>query len=107
MAFPALLSFISAGHGTNDECAIYLGFRVVGTMVRSMESVQTPLTIELWVIVDPASILSSLESRPVGVSENGEDNIVDFEMITRDPEWQHIAMCVTIDLSNEHLIRFI
>ena len=65
-AFPALLSFVSAGHGTNDECAIYWGFRVVGTMVRSAESVQTPFTIELWVIVDPASILSFLESRPVG-----------------------------------------
>ena len=34
-------------------------------MVRSTESVQTPFTIELWVIVDPASILSSLDSRPV------------------------------------------
>ena len=139
VAFPALLSFTSAGHGTKDECAIDLGFRVVGTMVTSTESVQTPFTIELWVIVDPSSILSSLESRPVAilvgsfprwyvglarvsptdvhilsyhsdvsvVSENGEDNIVDFEMIARDPEWQLIAMAVTIDVSNEHLIRFI
>ena len=31
---------------------------------------------------------------------NGEDNIVEFEMIAR-------AMAVTIDLCNEHLIRFI
>ena len=31
-----------------DECAIDLGFRVVGTMVTSTESVQTPFTIELW-----------------------------------------------------------
>ena len=65
VAFPALLSFASAGHGTHGECAIYLGFRVVGTMVWSRESVQTPFTIELWVIVDPASIFSSLYSRPV------------------------------------------
>ena len=34
------------------------------------------------------------------VSENGEDNIVEFEMIARDPEWQHIAMAVTINLCN-------
>ena len=33
-------------------------------------------------------------------SENGEDNIVEFEMIAR-------AMAVTIDPRNEHLIRFI
>ena len=64
VAFPALLSFASAGHGTNGECAIYMGFRVVGNMVRSRESVQTPFTIE-WVIVDAASIFSSLCSRPV------------------------------------------
>ena len=44
--------FASAGHGTNGESAIYLGFRVVGNMVRSGESVQTPFTIELWVVVD-------------------------------------------------------
>ena len=56
-AFPALLSFASVGYGTNDECAIYLGCRVVRTM--------TPFTIELWVIVDPESIFSSLYSRPV------------------------------------------
>ena len=99
-------------------------------MVTSTESFQTPFTIELWVIVDPASIHSSLESRPVAilvgsfprwyvglaqvsltdmhilsylsnvsvVSENGEDNIVDFKMITRDPEWQRIAIAETIDL---------
>ena len=41
------------------------------------------------------------------VSENREDNIVGFVMIARDPEWLYIAMAVTIDLSNEHLIRFI
>ena len=43
----------------------------------------------------------------VSVVENGEDNIVEFEMIARDQEWQQIAMAVTIDLSNEHFIRFI
>ena len=32
---------------------------------------------------------------------------MDFEMFARDPEWQHIAVAVTIDASNEHLIRFI
>ena len=137
VGFPALLSFTSAGHGTEDECPIDLGFRPVGTMVTSTESVQTPFTIELWVSADPASILSSLESRPLAilvgslpryvgltrvsptdvhilsyhsdvtvVSENGEDSIVDFEMIARDPEWQRIAMAVTIDANNEHLIRF-
>ena len=41
------------------------------------------------------------------VSENGEDNIVEFEIIARNQEWQQIAMAVTIDLSNEHFIRFI
>ena len=101
-----------------------LGFRLVGTMVTSTESVQTPFTIELWVSVDPASIPSPLESRPLAilvgsfprwyvgltrvsptdvhilsyhsvvtvVAENREDSTVDFEMIARDPEWQHIAM---------------
>ena len=41
------------------------------------------------------------------ISENREDSLVDFEMIARDPEWQHIAVAVTNDASNEHLIRFI
>ena len=67
MAFPALLSFTSAGHGTEDECAIDSGFRLVGTIVTSTESVQTPFTIELWVSVDPASIPSPLESRPLAI----------------------------------------
>ena len=130
MAFPALLSFTSAAYGTNDECGIDLGFPLVGTMVTSTESFLTPFTIELWVIVDPASIHSSLESQPVAilvgsfprwyvglaqvsltdmhilsylsnvsvVSENGEDNIVDFKMIARDRGWQRIAMAETIDL---------
>ena len=43
----------------------------------------------------------------VSVVENGEDNIVEFEMIARDQEWQQIAMAVTTSLSNEHFIRFI
>ena len=139
VAFSALLSFTSAGHGTVYECAIDLGIPLVGTMVTSTESVQTPFTIELWVSVDPASIPSPLESRPLAIlvgsfprwyvgltrvsptdvhilfnhsdvtvmSENREKDIVDFEMIARDPEWQHIAVAVTIDASNEHLIRFI
>ena len=42
-------------------------------------------------------ILSYLSNVSVE-SENGEDSIVDFEMITRDPEWQRIAMAETIDL---------
>ena len=139
VAFPALLSFTSAGHGTEDECPIDFGFWLVGTMVTSTESVQTPFTIELWVSVDPASFFSSLESRPLAilvgsfprwyvgltrvsptdvhilsyqldvtvVFENREDSIVDFEMIARDPEWQHITMAVSFDASYEHLIRFI
>ena len=41
------------------------------------------------------------------VSENREDNIVEFEVIGRDPEWQHIRMGVTIDVSNERLICLI
>ena len=41
------------------------------------------------------------------ISENREDSIVDSEMIARDPEWQHIAVAVTFEAGNEHLIRFI
>ena len=63
VAFPALFSFTSAGHGTEDECAIDLGFPLVGTMDTSTESVQAPFTIELWVSVDAASIPSPSESR--------------------------------------------
>ena len=43
----------------------------------------------------------------VSVVENREDNIVEFEMIALDQEWQQIAMAVTTDQSNEHFIRFI
>ena len=139
VAIPAQLSFTSAGRGTEDECPIDLGFRLVGTMVTSTESVQTPFTVELWVSVDPASFLSPLESRPLAilvgsfprwyigltrvsptdvhmlsyhsdvtvVSKNREDSIVDFGMIARDPERQHIAIAVILDASNEHLIRLI
>ena len=39
--------------------------------------------------------------------ENGEDNIVEFEMIARDQEWRQFAMAVTMDLGIEHFIRFI
>ena len=67
VAFPALLCFTSASHGTNDECTIDLGFPLVGTMVTSAESFQTSFTIELWVIVYPASIHSFLESRPAAI----------------------------------------
>ena len=41
------------------------------------------------------------------VSKNKKDNIVEFEMIARDPEWQHIPMDATIDVTNERLIRLI
>ena len=78
----------------------------------------------LWVSVDAASIRSPLESRPLAItptdvhilfyhsdvtviSENQEDSIVDSEMIARDPEWQHMAVVVTFEAGNEHLIRFI
>ena len=106
--------------------------RVVGAMVMSTESVETPFTIELWVIVafsttfgDSCWVFSALKCelgtgilhgcahivlllvRVSVVSENKEDNIVGFVMIARDREWQHIALAVTIGLSNEHLIRFI
>ena len=43
----------------------------------------------------------------VSVVENGEGNIVEFEMIAREQEWRQFAMAVTIDLSIEHFIRFI
>ena len=33
--------------------------------------------------------------------------IVEFEMIARGPEWQHIPMGVTIDVSDERLARLI
>ena len=41
------------------------------------------------------------------ISENRENSIGDSEMIARDPEWQHIAVAVTFEAGNEHLIRLI
>ena len=55
---------------------------------------------------DVQHIVLSL-GRLCGIREWRGDNIVEFEMIARDQEWQQIAMAVTIDLSNEHFIWFI
>ena len=41
------------------------------------------------------------------ISENRENSIGDSEMIARDPEWRHIAVAVTFEAGNVHLIRFI
>ena len=51
VAFPALFSFTCVGHGTEDGCAIDLGFPLEGTMDASTESVdqcgcsEHPLTL--------------------------------------------------------------
>ena len=67
-----------------------LGFPLVGTMVTSTESFQTPFTIELWVIVDPANIHSSFESRPVAIlvgSFPRWSRICSFCLISRTSLW--------------------
>ena len=61
-----------------------------------------------FVRVSPTDVhVLSYHSDVSVVSENREDNIVEFEMIARDPEWQHIPRGATIDVSNERLIRLI
>lgn len=67
VAFPALLSFTSAGYGTEDGCAMDLSFPCLGTMDTTTESGDIPFTIELWVSMDVASIPSPLLSRPLAI----------------------------------------
>ena len=41
------------------------------------------------------------------ISENRENGTGDSEMIARDPEWRHIAVAVTFEAGNVHLIQVV
>ena len=77
--------------------------RCLHGQVMFMESVQTPFTVSLlwhfrWDVgfarVSPTVVHIIVL-------------IVEFDMIARDPEWQHIPMGLTIDVSDERLVRLI
>ena len=84
----------------------------MGAMVTSTESVLVghcgrPLAILVgsyprWIVS-----LARVSSTDLHILSCYSDVFMGFIMIARDPEWLCIAMGVTIDLSNEHFIRFI